>query len=73
MGRASVPAATNLDVSVSAQGRFTRTRITLMISRTAAFRQNGTGELAAPDLAMHRQGFLSLLLLSAWCGSNTMV
>ncbi len=51
-----------------AQGSFTRTRKTLMISRIAAFRQDGTGALAAPDMAMHRQGFLSLLLLSAWCG-----
>ena len=39
-----------------------------MISRTAVVTEAGTAGLSTPDLAMNRLGFLSLLLLSAWCG-----
>jgi arylsulfatase A-like enzyme len=39
-----------------------------MISRTAVFKDAGTAGSSIPDLAMNRLGFISLLLLSAWCG-----
>ena len=39
-----------------------------MISRTAVFKEAGTVGSSTPDLAMNRLGFISLLLLSAWCG-----
>ena len=39
-----------------------------MISRTAVFKEAETVGSSSPALAMNRQGFTSLLLLSAWCG-----
>ena len=39
-----------------------------MISRTAVFKEAGTVGSSTPDLATNRLGFISLLLLSAWCG-----
>ena len=39
-----------------------------MISRTAVVTEAGTSGLSTPNLATNRLGFLSLLLLSAWCG-----
>ena len=39
-----------------------------MISRTAVFTEAGTVGSSTPDLAANRLGFISLLLLSAWCG-----
>jgi arylsulfatase A-like enzyme len=39
-----------------------------MISRTAVLNEPGTIGASTPDVAMNRLGFLSLLLLSAWCG-----
>ena len=39
-----------------------------MISRTAVFEEAGTVGSSTPDLAANRQGLLSLLFLSAWCG-----
>ena len=39
-----------------------------MISRTAVFKEAGTVGSSTRDPAMNRLGFLSLLLLSAWCG-----
>jgi arylsulfatase A-like enzyme len=39
-----------------------------MIRRTAVFKEAGTVGSSNPDLAMNRLGFISLLLLSAWCG-----
>ena len=39
-----------------------------MISRTAVFKEAGTVGSSTPDLAINRLGFISLLLLSAWCG-----
>ena len=41
---------------------------TLMISRTAVAQEAGTVGSSTPDLATNRLGFISLLLLSAWCG-----
>ena len=45
-----------------------RTRWTLMISRTDVVTKAGTVGPSTPDLVANRLGFLSLLLLSAWCG-----
>jgi arylsulfatase A-like enzyme len=39
-----------------------------MISRTAVFKEAGTVGLSTSDLAMNRLGFISRILLSAWCG-----
>ena len=39
-----------------------------MISRTAMVTGPGTSGSFTPNLGTHRPGFLSLLLLSAWCG-----
>ena len=47
---------------------FTRTLWTLMISRTAVVTKAGTAGSSTPSLATNRLGFISLLLLSAWCG-----
>ena len=39
-----------------------------MISRTAVFEEAGTVGSSTTDLVIDRPGFMSLLLLSAWCG-----
>jgi arylsulfatase A-like enzyme len=39
-----------------------------MISRSFVFTEPGTGGSSTEDLAIKRPGFISLLLLSAWCG-----
>ena len=41
---------------------------TLMISRTDVVTKAGIGGLSTPGLAVSRLGFISLLVLSAWCG-----
>jgi arylsulfatase A-like enzyme len=39
-----------------------------MISRNAVFNEAGTVGPSTPDAAINRPGFISLMLLSAWCG-----